>query len=231
MRSSPATPVERRSGSVLLSATYAPSWQHDGETRPFPRLAFDGDGPAHRHTDSLYDPQTDPETAAALLHAALEPLEDTGLVIGVDADTMVAHLERREILVGVDHNVNRSSGAESNGVRQEIAADLLEAQSIPLASRLTSLGESEFAACDGQLGLERTDDLAHRLRQIGGLWLQVDAARRQTRHVEQAVQCLEQSMQALFDAAELRLHPLYRHGFAHRGQPLRLLDGQPQLEG
>ena len=73
--------------------------------------------------------------------------------------------------------------------------------------------------------------VAHRLRQIHRLRLQVDAAGREPRDVEQAVERFEQAVQALFDPPQLRLDPVDRDRFAAGGHLLGLLERQPQLEG
>ncbi len=100
-------PVGRRSDGVRCSTTYVHSdlpllesrslrrGSSDGETGAFAWLAVDGDRAAHGDADVLDDPQPDAESATALLDAALEPLEDPGLLIGRDADAMVADAQSR----------------------------------------------------------------------------------------------------------------------------------------
>ena len=72
--------------------------QADGEGRPLAEAAFDGDGPVVGEDDVLDDGQAEARAAELLgpgLVDDVEPLEDVGQVLGVDADARVRDLDRR----------------------------------------------------------------------------------------------------------------------------------------
>src|SRR5262245_55708115 len=102
------------------------------ERRSSAQLALEDNVSLHRLAEPPRDPKPQPQTArAVLVHAAFESLEDARSVFGRDADPLIAHAEDRAAGVfGHDH-ADRTAGAVTNGVREEIPEDLFEPDTIP----------------------------------------------------------------------------------------------------
>ena len=81
------TPIRSRR---LSSRT---SRKHDGKTGALAEVAVDRHRAAHRDADVPHNPQADAEAATALLGSSLKALEDLRLLIGRNADAVIAHFD------------------------------------------------------------------------------------------------------------------------------------------
>ena len=85
----------------------------------------------------------------------------TSCLSGWDADAVVSHGQRRITVVGLHGHLNRTAGAESDGVRHQISADLIEPQAIPPPDDGRRRRHPHLTPGDGELGFERCEDIAN----------------------------------------------------------------------
>src|SRR5262249_45343423 len=112
------------------------------------RLARYPDRSAVRLDDLSNEPQPEPETAILPFgHRPLEALENTRLLLRIDADSLVAHLEPHAALHrAVDGDADRPTKAEFERVRQEVGDDLCESPLVPTADRRSGHTHGHLAA-------------------------------------------------------------------------------------
>ena len=156
----------------------------------------------------------------------------TSCLSGGDADAVVPHdRASRRVSSASTVDMNRMAGPEPDGVGYQIATDLVQAKTIPPTDHRRRRRHSQLAPRDGEFRFEGTDDVANHLRQIDVFEFQVDPSGREPRDVEQSIQCLEQSVQTLFDPTELSPAPTPR-GCACAGAVhlFSLVDREPDLK-
>ena len=107
------------------------SRKHHRETRALSEGTVNGHRAAHRDADVPHNPESDAEAATPLLDTSFKALEDLRLLLGSNADAMVANRNAGEIVIGLDRDFNGTSCAESNRVGQEVSANLFDPQPIP----------------------------------------------------------------------------------------------------
>src|SRR6267142_2013388 len=104
-----------------------PCRQVDGEGGARARSAVDFNRSAVSFHDPPGDVEAQPEPAVmAAGHGALESVEDAQQVLGWDPDPMVAHRELKPGRVALERDIDRVSGAELDGVREEVGDDLID---------------------------------------------------------------------------------------------------------
>ena len=82
--------------------------------------------------DHARDPEPEPEAAVvAGGREACEPLEQPGVVFGLDAWAAIGDHDAGAAVVAVDDDVDRLARAVLDRVRQQVRHDLLDAEAIP----------------------------------------------------------------------------------------------------
>jgi len=84
-----------------------------------------------RFHDPPGDVEAQPEPAVmAGGHGALEPVEDARQVLGRDPDPVVADCQLKAGRVSLERDIDGLSGAELEGVREEVGDDLIESRAV-----------------------------------------------------------------------------------------------------
>jgi len=182
-------------GGVFAGAGRRLEGKGHGEGGTLSGLTFDADVAAERLDDLLDDPQAETEAAVvALGDGALEALEDTGLVLGGDADAVISHGEEGDLSVLDDGHLDGVVGAVLDGIGEQVGDDLLEAETIPAADDGGVGVEDEGAACAGGIGLGAGDDVLEEGGEVDGLVLEGEAAGADAGDVEQVVDELVEAL-------------------------------------
>jgi len=86
---------------------------------------------AVRFHDPPGDVEAQPEPAVMTGgHGALEPVEDAQRVLGRDSDPVIADCQLESGRVVLERDIDRLSGAELDGVREEVGDDLIESRAV-----------------------------------------------------------------------------------------------------
>src|SRR6267142_2991163 len=129
------TPDKTGSRFRISGTTSRACRQVDGEGSARARSAVHLNRSAMRFHDPPADVEAQPEPAVmAAGHGALEPVEDAQQVLGCDADPMVADDQLKPGRVALERDVDRLSGAELDGVGEEVGDDLIQSRTVGAAN-------------------------------------------------------------------------------------------------
>lgn len=79
-----------------------------------------------------YDPETNAKPATSIrVEAALEALEDEFLFVVWNPDSIVAHDEFRNVIVGLHQDMDGTPRTKPNGIRDKISAHLVDTEPVP----------------------------------------------------------------------------------------------------
>jgi hypothetical protein len=143
------------------------------------------DGSTMRLDDLLRDPEADTEpTIVKFRCAALERPEDPGLVLGRDADALIAHGQYGGSPLTRHPDGDGSSAPILERVRQEIRGDLFDVSAVP---RTIGALDRELDGTTRLLrgGLESRRHLTHDGTEIEALECQLQTAGMELGHLEQ----------------------------------------------
>ena len=134
------------------------------------------------------------------------------------------------LLVGLHRHVDGAAGAETDGVRHQISADLVEAKAIPPSDDGGRRRHPHLTPGDGSSASNDREDVANRLDQVDVVELEIDSPAGEPRDIKQAVEGLQQPMQTLFDSSQLCTRPVRGDRLAGLLHLLGLVDRQPHLK-
>src|SRR5580765_7137126 len=170
------------------------TWQLDGEGRSRARLALDSDRSAQRLDDLPDDPETEADAAVvAAGRGPLEAPEDPFVIVGGDAQPVIANGDDRAVVLAGDADVDRLAVAVLDRVGQEVGDDLIQPAPVPAPDDGGGRVNVQRGADARGLVGETRADLADDLGQIDDLDVQFEAPGGDAGHVEQLV---DEAMQA-----------------------------------
>src|SRR5262249_39429330 len=131
------------------------------------RLAGEHDAPAKRQDELARDPEPEAEPAGApARHGAFEAAEDARVVLGMDADAVVAHDQLGAGADGAHRDRDRLAVAILHRVADEVGHDLVDPEAIPATHHGGAGGDAERAADARQLVAETIAHLPHQRHEL-----------------------------------------------------------------
>ena len=163
--SRPSMPLATRSRPLVMVLTLFSATSPSGSTTVNVEptaCVLDRHHSAQRLGELAHDPKTDAEASAARAahrHQPLERREDPGLVLGRDADTVVADRQAGQGAVGTERHHDRLASTVLEGVGEQVVQDLIKGHLVE---------QTNNSVLDGGGIQPRTDEGGHGLVPLDG---------------------------------------------------------------